>query len=54
MHYGPSLPILATVMSPRPELVRRVGAYDFLAKPLELNNLFRLLARGQRLLSSDR
>ena len=49
IHYGPNLPILATAAVRTPELLRRIGAYDFVAKPLDLTHLFRLMERGQLL-----
>src|SRR5581483_2176078 len=35
IHYGASLPILATATKPEPELIHRIGAYGFLRKPFE-------------------
>ncbi len=49
IHYGPRLPILALARSPQAQLVQRIGAYAFLRKPVEMNNLQRLLYRVQEL-----
>jgi two-component system, OmpR family, KDP operon response regulator KdpE len=46
IHYGPGLPILATSTTPAPDVSRQIGAYGFLQKPFELDNLMRLLDRG--------
>ena len=52
IHYGPNLPILATSTASQPEIVGRIGAYEFLQKPFDMDHLFTLLARGVTL--SDR
>lgn len=49
IHYGPELPILATATIPQPALVKRIGAYEFLPKPFELDRLLVLLEHGQLL-----
>jgi DNA-binding NtrC family response regulator len=49
IHYGPLLPILATARARPPELLRRIGAYGFLQKPLDMNKLFSLMERGAAL-----
>jgi len=46
IHYGPTLPILAMATVPRREIARRIGAYEFLQKPFELDRLLGLLERG--------
>jgi two-component system NtrC family response regulator len=50
IHFGPTLPILAMATTPQPELVRRIGAYDFLLKPFELSHLLKLMDHGNELI----
>ena len=54
IHFGPRLPIVAMGAIPQPELVERIGAFGFLAKPFQPDRVDQLLARAAELAETRR